>query len=203
MAAPEFLFEMSEDRSKIRFGCRLKSITPVKPEDGGSLQEFIGSSSGTIVMSSWDAGQVQQVEGTDNEFLIAVEEFDFVALRFAVELRARCTLDESTTTARLDSLGFRMIGPGVEKFADAIDVQVKGALRPSAPDARICALYGDVSFIASGALPQVLRAAPEPALRAAANAMSQSLIGAAQERFGKRVPKAYAAWASKRMAAKV
>ena len=53
-----------------------------------------------------------------------VEEFDFVALRFAVELRARCTLDEATNTARLDSLGFRMIGPGVERIADKIDVKV-------------------------------------------------------------------------------
>ena len=91
-----------------------------------------------------------------------------------------------------------MIGPGVERIADAIDVTVKGALRPSSPDARICALSGDVSFVASGKLPGVLRGAPEPALRAAARAMSESLIGAAQDRFGKRVPKAYATWAQTR-----
>jgi hypothetical protein len=129
---------------------------------------------------------------------MCASQFDFVALRFAVELRARCTLDEATTTARLESLGFRMIGPGIERIAEAIDVTVTGALRPSAPDARICALSGDVSFVASGEVPSVLRGAPEPALRAAARAMSESLIGAAQERFGKRVPKAYAAWAEAR-----
>ena len=84
-------------------------------------------------------------------------QFDFVALRFAVELRARCTLDDATTTARLESLGFRMIGPGIERIAEAIDVTVTGALRPSAPDARICALSGDVSFVASGEVPSVLR----------------------------------------------
>lgn len=201
MAAAEFLFEMNEDRSKIRFGCRQRSLTPVKPEEGGSLQEFISSNSDAIVMSSWDAGQVQRVEGQDNEFLIAVEEFDFVALRFAVELRARCTLDEQTCTARLDSLGFRMIGPGMERVGDAIDVTVTGALRPSAPDARLCALSGDVSFVASGDIPGVLRAAPEAALRAAARAMSESLISAAQERFNKRVPMAYARWAQSRVPA--
>ena len=86
-------------------------------------------------------------------------QFDFVALRFAVELRVRCTLDERTTTASLESLGFRLIGPGgIEKLAESIDVQVKGRLTPSAPDARICALAGDVEFIASGALPPVLAA---------------------------------------------
>ena len=96
----------------------------------------------------------------------------------------RCTLDERTTTSSLESLGFRLIGPGgIEKLAESIDVQVKGALTPSAPDARICALAGDVEFIASGALPAVLAAVPEPALRAAARAMSESLIGAAAERF--------------------
>ena len=34
------------------------------------------------------------------EFVIQVEEFDFVALKFAVELRARCSLDAATTTAK-------------------------------------------------------------------------------------------------------
>lgn len=86
-----------------------------------------------------------------------------MALRFAVELRAKCTLDAATTTARLESRGFRLIGSGLGSVADAIDVRVTGALRPSAPDARLCALSGDVSFVASGALPDVLRAAPEPA----------------------------------------
>lgn len=157
MAAAEFIFEMTDDRSQIRFGCRQRTITPVRPEEGGSLQEFLGSRSDAIVMSSWDAGQVTRVEGTTNEFLISVEEFDFVALRFAVELHARCTVDEETTTARLDSLGFRLIGPGLERVADAIDVSVTGALRPSAPGARLCALSGDVSFVASGEVPAVLR----------------------------------------------
>ena len=192
------MFELAEDRSHIKFGCRQLSLTMVKPEEGGSLQEFISSRSGEIMMSSWDAGQVRRVDGTDDEFLIDVEEFDFIALRFAVELRARCSLDAATTTATLQSLGFRMIGPGVERLADAIDITVRGALRPSAPGARLCALSGDVSFVASGELPSVLRGAPEGALRAAARAMSESLIGAAQDRFGKRVPSAYASWAKGR-----
>jgi len=59
MAQPEYIFEMAEDRSSIRFGCRQRSLTPVKPEAGGSLQEFIGSDASAIVMSSWDAGQVE------------------------------------------------------------------------------------------------------------------------------------------------
>lgn len=180
--APEFIFELSPERDSIKFGCRQKTITMVKPEAAGSLQEFIGSSSDRIVMSSWDPGAV--VDNGNGEYTIAVEEFDFVALRFAVELQVRCTLNEQTTTACLESLGFKLIGPGgVDKLADSIDVRVKGALTPSAPDARICALAGDVEFIASGALPPVLAAVPEPALRAAARAMSESLIGAAAERF--------------------
>ena len=194
-AAPEFIFDLPAGRDTIKFGCRQRSVTMVKPEAAGSLQDFIGSSSDVIVMSSWDEGKVRRIEGTEDEYLISVEEFDFVALRFAVELHVRCTLDKTTTTAKLESLGFRMIGTGLDNIADAINVRVTGALRPSAPDSRICALSGDVSFVASGALPPVLRAAPEPALRAAANLMSQSLIGAAQDRFGKRVPKAYEKWA--------
>jgi len=196
--APEFTFELNQATSSIKFGCRQQTVTMVRPEPAGSLQEFIGSEVDAIILSSWDAGKVSRCEGTEDEYKIKVEEFDFVALKFAVELRMRCTLDKRTTTSSLESLGFRLIGPGLEKVADAIDVRVKGRLRPSAPDARICALSGDVEFIAEGELPPVLRAAPEPALRAASRAMSQALISAAAERFSQRVPKAYAKWASGR-----
>ena len=113
-AAPEFIFELNEDRTSIKFGCRQKSVTMVKPEAGGSLQEFIGSRADAIVMSSWEPGQVSRVDGTDDEYVINVEEFNFVVLKFSVELRARCTLDKRTTTATLESLGFRLIGPGME-----------------------------------------------------------------------------------------
>eukprot|EP00322_Chrysochromulina_rotalis_P024806 CAMPEP_0115866016 /NCGR_PEP_ID=MMETSP0287-20121206/20031_1 /TAXON_ID=412157 /ORGANISM="Chrysochromulina rotalis, Strain UIO044" /LENGTH=171 /DNA_ID=CAMNT_0003320569 /DNA_START=269 /DNA_END=784 /DNA_ORIENTATION=- len=170
----------------------------VKPETAGSLQEFIGGRSDAIVMSSFGPGQVSRVEGTNDEYLINVEEFDFIALKFAVELRVRCTLDSRTTTAKLESLGFRLIGPGMEQVADMIDIRVIGKLRPSVPDARICALSGDIEFVASGGLPGVLRAAPEPALKAAARAMSESLISAAAIRFSEKVPTAYAEWAKSR-----
>ena len=233
---PEYIFRLSSDRREISFGCRQQTLTMVKPEASGSLQEFIGSSSDTIVISSWDAGQVRRREGTEDEYLIRcvlaraapacpwcamvgppaplqavlsraaslsrrrVEEFDFVALKFAVELHVRCMLDERTTTTSLESLGFRLIGPGLDSIAEGIDVRVRGRLRPTAPGARLCALQGDVQFVASGELPPVLQAAPEPALRAAANAMSRSLINAAAERFGEKVPRAYATWARERAA---
>ena len=128
-AAPEFIFELNEDRTSIKFGCRQKSVTMVKPEAGGSLQEFIGSRADAIVMSSWEPGQVSRVDGTDDEYVINVEEFNFVVLKFSVELRARCTLDKRTTTATLESLGFRLIGPGMERIADVIDIRVIGKLR--------------------------------------------------------------------------
>lgn len=198
LKAPSYIFDLSEDRSKIRFGCRQQSITMVKPESAGSLQDFINSRSDAIVISSWDEGKVTPVPDAEDEYLINVDEFDFVALRFAVELRVRCTLEDNV--ASLESLGFRLIGPGLDKIADVINVQVKGKLRPSEPDARLCALSGDVQFVASGELPPILRAAPEPALRAAARAMSESLINAASERFNVRVPRAYARWAAERQA---
>lgn len=69
--APEFIFEVSPDREKIKFGCRQKTMTMVRPEEG-SLREFIGSSSDRIVMSSWDPGKI--VDNGDGEYTIAVEE---------------------------------------------------------------------------------------------------------------------------------
>lgn len=42
-----------------------------------------------------------------------MEEFDFVALRIGVQLIMAVSLDKATGTARLDSKGFRLIGPGL------------------------------------------------------------------------------------------
>jgi hypothetical protein len=128
-----------------------------------------------------------------------MDEFDFAVLRFAVELRVRCAFDPATSTTSLDSRGFRLIGSGLEGVADGIDVRVSARLRPTPPDARICALQGSVEFVCTGDLPPVLRAVPEPALRAAAEAMSRTLINVATERFSKQVPQAYSEWAAVRV----
>jgi len=116
-------------------------------------------------------------------------------LKITTELTMAVSLDESTGTARLVSKGFKLIGPGLEGIGDMIDISVRGAMRPSPPSSTLCSLTGDVRFKASGKMPSVLRAIPEPALRAAANAVSSSLINAATKRFSVNVPEAYAQWA--------
>ena len=82
--APEFIFQLNEDRSQIQFGCRQKSVTMVRPEDAGSLQEFLSSSSNAIVMSSWDPGKI--VDNGDGEYTIAVEEVRHESLNRADDL---------------------------------------------------------------------------------------------------------------------
>jgi hypothetical protein len=201
-AAPQLTFALSDDKRQLSFGGRQKSVIPVKPEAGGTLREFIETNSDAMVLSSWDAGCVKRCD--DGAFLIRVEEFDFVALRIAVELKARCTLDPSTATARLESEGFRILS---SRLADqindkTIDVTVRGALTPTPPQSKLCALSGDVEFVASGALPPVLSRAPEAALRPAARAVSELIIRAAFDRFSKKVPQAYAEWARGRARAK-
>ena len=73
----------------------------VKPEAGGSLQEFIGSRADAIVMSSWEPGQVSRVDGTDDEYLINVEEFNFVVLKFSesLNLQDHCSKSFFNTSA--------------------------------------------------------------------------------------------------------
>ena len=201
-AAPDLVFDLAEDRSQLKFGCRQRTVTMVKPEPGGTLQEFILSNADAMVVSSWDAGQVRRVEGEESTFFINVEEFNFLVLKIAVELKAKCSLDEATATAKLESLGFRLLTSrsGLESVLNSIEVKVRGALTPTAPDARICALNGRVESVATGKLPSVLRGAPEGALRAATRAMSELIMAAATERFSQRVPKAYATWARQREA---
>jgi len=167
----------------------------VKPETAGTLYEFVTSDPAAIVSSAWGPGKVRPSETTPGEFVIQLEDFDFVALRIQVELTMAVSLDKATGTARVESKGFKLIGPGLEGIGEQIDVKVAGAMRPSPPSSSLCSLTGDVRFLAAGQLPGVLRGAPEPALRAAANAVSASLIVAASKRFSVNVPAAYAEWA--------
>jgi len=174
----------------------------VRPETAGTLHEFITSDPGAIVISSWGPGQVRPTE-VPGEYAIRLQEFDFVALRIQVELAMVVSLDAESGTARLKSNGFRLIGPGLESIGESIDVRVMGAMRPSPPSSSLCSLTGDVRFQASGAVPRILQGVPEPALRAAAQALSSSLISAASQRFSKNVPAAYREWARvKEMAAR-
>ena len=170
-AEPKYLFEVDRNAGHIRFGCQQRSITMVRPEAGGSLEEFICSDPESIVMSSWGAGRVTPT-GSPGEFIINLEEFDFVSLRIAVELTVAVEL--SGTTAKLVSRGFRLIGPGLDAIGERINIQVQGAMRPSPPSSALCSLTGDVRFEASGELPALLAPIPEGALRAAANAVSLS-----------------------------
>jgi len=166
----------------------------VRPESAGSLAEFVASDPGAIVMSSWGAGRVRPSD-TPGEYVISLEDFDFVMLRIGVEMTFAVTLNEETSTAKLVSRGFRLIGPGLESIGEKIDIKVQGAMRPSPASSALCSLTGDVRFEASGEVPKLLQGVPEPALRAAANAVSKSLISAASERFSSNVPAAYSKWA--------
>ena len=103
----------------------------VKPETAGSLYEFVTSDPAAIVSSAWGPGKVRPSETTPGEFVIQLEDFDFVALRIQVELTMAVSLDKATGTARLESKGFQLIGPGLEGI---------GAHRPrDGPHAIACA----------------------------------------------------------------
>lgn len=55
-----------------------------------------------------------------DEYIITLDEFDFVVLRMAVELTMRVSLDKATGTSKLESRGFRLIGPGLEGIGELL-----------------------------------------------------------------------------------
>eukprot|EP00316_Scyphosphaera_apsteinii_P021514 CAMPEP_0119342826 /NCGR_PEP_ID=MMETSP1333-20130426/105527_1 /TAXON_ID=418940 /ORGANISM="Scyphosphaera apsteinii, Strain RCC1455" /LENGTH=170 /DNA_ID=CAMNT_0007355119 /DNA_START=241 /DNA_END=756 /DNA_ORIENTATION=- len=166
----------------------------VRPESAGTINEFMQNNAETIVLSSWRPGQVRRED--DGTFEIDVEEFAFLSLKISVVLRARVWYDAATSTANFQSCGFRLTG--LDGMNDAINVLVKGSLRPSPPQSTFSALSGSVEFVASGAVPSLLRSAPEGALRTATRVISESLVSAASERFDVKVPAAYREWARSR-----
>ena len=169
----------------------------VRPEQRGPLAEFVESDPVGICLSSWGPGKVQPAEnGAEGQFVIRVDDFDFVMLKLGVDLTAEVWLDSSTSpgTARLESKGFKLVGPGLDDIAEMIDIRVSGRMRPSPADSALSSLTGDVAFEASGQLPPLLQGVPESVLRAAARLVSESLISAAADRFSKAVPASYSKW---------
>mmetsp|Transcript_8158 Transcript_8158/g.17860 ORF Transcript_8158/g.17860 Transcript_8158/m.17860 type:complete len:246 (+) Transcript_8158:362-1099(+) len=190
----EIFFEKGDD--SITFGASQKSITVIRPEASGTLHEYVTKNAKRIALSSWPADKVTDLG--DGMFVIKVEEFDFLALKVGVSLRARVWLDEKTSTAHFESLGFDISGLESIMSTEGFDVTVKGWMRPSPPQSSLCALTGNVEFTASGKVPGLVRGTPEQALRAATRVISESLIGAASTRFDERVPAAYRKWAADR-----
>lgn len=215
----EHLFNATD--STLSFGCRQKSVTVVRPEAAGTLSEFMLTQADNVLVNSWGDGVVTPLG--DGEFLIesaqlappfpprrpparapappcvAVPPFDFLSLHSRVTLRARVWVDESTNTVHLRSTPHEVTGLsdflGTDKPLEAIRVVVRASLRPTPPTSKLCALSGNVGFDASGAMPAVLRAAPDNALRTAARLLCDAIMLAASDRFEKGVPEAYRAWA--------
>uniref|UniRef100_A0A7S0LLD4 Uncharacterized protein n=1 Tax=Coccolithus braarudii TaxID=221442 RepID=A0A7S0LLD4_9EUKA len=188
----EFSFAKADDH--VTFGCKQRSISVVRPEPRGSLHEFVTNNAEAIVLSSWRPGQVRRED--DGSFSINVEEFEFLAIKVAVTLRARVWLDERTSTAHFESCGFVISGLETIARTDGFDISVRGSMRPSPPKSALCALTGNIEFTASGDVPRLVRNTPEAALRAATKIISTSLINAASERFDDKVPAAYRRWAA-------
>ena len=188
--APEFIYERQGET--LRFGAKQTSLNMIRPEAAGSLEEFITSDPKAIALSSWSADQIEQME--DGSFVINAEQFGFLSLQVGVVLNATVWLDEATTTAHFESKGFRVTGLG--DITDSVSVTVRGRMRATPPSSSMCALQGQVEFEARGAIPSLVRSAPESALRGAIRSVSETIMRAASERFGEEVPNAYYAWAS-------
>ena len=151
MAAPTFIFEVDPNGDRLRFGCEQRTVTPVKPEGAGaaeySLAAFVSDDPEGIMFSSWPPGRVRAADDGTGEFLIDVEEFQFATLKVAVELRAAVWLEKGA--AKFESRGFSVRGLESVISADALDVRVRGTMRPSPPTSSLCILTGDVAFEAS------------------------------------------------------
>ena len=133
MAAPTFIFEVDPNGDRLRFGCEQRTVTPVKPEGAGaaeySLAAFVSDDPEGIMFSSWPPGRVRAADDGTGEFLIDVEEFQFATLKVAVELRAAVWLEKGA--AKFESRGFSVRGLESVISADALDVRVRGTMRPS------------------------------------------------------------------------
>jgi hypothetical protein len=188
MAGANFNYERKDDM--ITFGASQSFVVPVKPE-AKSVREYVATSSRRLILASWDASQVQELDDPDH-YRICFQPLDFLVLKIRPEVD--CKLMQREDAAAFASTGFRIPGLEEQVSLESYRINVRGEVRSSPPHATMTTFRAKIEFQVSGQVPQILSAVPEAASTMAAQQLSNALLDGARKRFCETLPRDYAKW---------
>jgi len=186
-------FVLDRRTGRVEFGSSAELVTALDGSDGRSICGWL-SDERRVATSIWDENLMTDLG--DGLYRLELMTLRFVTIQLAprVDVRMWTEFETRTTPAgnpidiplfQVQSASFDpniQILPGVGVTADSLklEIEVVGELRP-APNGR--GVTGRIGFVSSGDLTPPMRFLPEPALRAAIDAINRTIKDFAVKSF--------------------
>jgi hypothetical protein len=155
-----------------------------------------------LALSIWDPKLMKEMG--DNVYRLQIMTLQFVTLQLApwVDIEMKTLLDsqQKQPVFTLQSVSFDpniQLLPGMRINADTLGIviEVAGILRPAADGKSV---EGSIAFQTTGKLPPPMRLLPEPALKAASDAINKIIVDFAIQSFQKGAKANFRDFASRR-----
>lgn len=194
-------FKLERMTGRIEFGATANLVTTLDSNDdvaGSSSPESIAAwlqDERSLALSIWDPKLIQEQESGDNVYRLQTMNLQFVTLTLApwVDMQMMTVLENKQPVFTLQSIAFDpniQVLPGMRINAEALGIviEVAGLLRPSTDGKSVT---GAIAFQTTGELPPPMRLLPEPALKAASDAINDTVVKFAIQSFQKGAKENY------------
>lgn len=185
-------FSLDRFKGKIEFGATANLVTVLEKSasaQGSSADDICVwlQDERSLALSIWDENLMQ--ERGDSVYRLQVMTLQFVTLQLApwVDVQMKTTVDpvSQQPVFTVQSVGYDpniQLLPGMRISADTlgIEIEVAGELRPSADGKGVT---GGIAFQTTGLLPPPMRILPEQVLKAASDAINQTIVNFAIASF--------------------
>lgn len=197
-------FQLERFSGSIEFGATANLVTTVSTESGSApdtIAEWLRDERG-LALSIWDPKLMKEMG--DNVYRLQIMTLQFVTLQLApwVDIEMKTLLDsqQKQPVFTLQSVSFDpniQLLPGMRINADTLGIviEVAGILRPAADGKSV---EGSIAFQTTGKLPPPMRLLPEPALKAASDAINKIIVDFAIQSFQKGAKANFRDFASRR-----
>lgn len=182
-------FQLNRNGGNVEFGATADLITQLNPQrpDLPSVNAFL-SDEGRVAFSIWDKKLIQEID--KNVFRLKVMKLQFVTIQLQPSVDVKMWTEVSpgdSPVFRLQSVAFEpnlQVVPGLSLSAKSlgIKIEVVGELQPTVDGKGVT---GKITFTTSGILPPPMRLLPEPILKAASDAINQTITKFAIQSFQK------------------
>jgi hypothetical protein len=191
---PYFRFERF--KGTIEFGATANLVTQLDSQASAKDDIIVWlQDERSLALSIWDKNLMKEMG--NSVYRLQVMTLQFVTLQLSpwVDVQMKTTIDPATQQPvfTLQSVDFDpniQILPGMRISAASLGIiiEVAGELRPSADGKGVT---GGIAFQTTGNLPPPMRILPEPVLKAASDAINQTVVNFAVQNFQKGATEMY------------
>lgn len=194
-------FVLDRTKGRVEFGSSANLVTSLENSSGQSICRWL-SDERRVASSIWSKDLMRDMG--DSVYQLELMTLQFVTIQLAprVDVKMWVSYERRTTPSgkpidiplfQLQSTSFdpnlQILGNGISAESLRLKIEVVGCLRPT-PDGK--GVTGGIGFVSSGDLTPPMRLLPEPALRAASDAINRTIKNFAIKSFQEGAVRQYA-----------